>query len=289
MKKRLAILILSGILLLPGCADVEDMGKELVDQASNIAQAQDEHVLAVKNGSPNTYPYCTYGEAFDEYFRSPTWKYFEADDGSDVVEFTGYCMYQDQEVKARLQFILDMDAGTFETGALSFNDVAQANFVTMAMIETVFEEYEGSSVSSDVYVEDDLDTMSTATGGNDALNFPAWKPYGEEVSWYCQETGYYLIPFIDEFGDPCIAFTTENRMFEYAIISYVDCTGAKATANGGLVFEGTLSEASNDEGYMGKMKITWDGSGRLNQASVSASGDAKMFTGDYNYCAQVSY
>jgi hypothetical protein len=95
----------------------------------------------VKNGYPVSYPDCKYGDVFDEFFGSPTWKYFESTDGLDIVEFTGYCMYQNTEVKVRLQFILDVENSTFESGAMSFNDVPQTTLITAALIEKAFSQY----------------------------------------------------------------------------------------------------------------------------------------------------
>ena len=65
----------------------------------------------------------------------------KGDGGEDVVEFTGYCTYRDAEVKARLQFILNVEEGTFESGALSFNDVPQVELITVSMIEKAFQTY----------------------------------------------------------------------------------------------------------------------------------------------------
>lgn len=46
-------------------------------------------------------------------------------------------MYEDTNVKARLQFVVNED-GSFETGALSFNDVPQNQIITNAVISAVF-------------------------------------------------------------------------------------------------------------------------------------------------------
>lgn len=137
------------VLSLSGC-EMSDVS----DQISNVVQAEDANVLGVKNGTNNSYPGKTYGEAFESFFGSPTWKYFKGtkngpdDDGDgqpdyveddvDVVEFTGYCTYQDVKVKALIQFTLDNEAGTFEATYLSFNDVPQSNLILWALIEKVF-------------------------------------------------------------------------------------------------------------------------------------------------------
>ena len=101
--------------------------------------SNNKYISFVKNGHPTSYPNLTYGKAFDNFFASPTWKYFKSNTREDVVEFTGYCTYQNVKVKADLQFILNEDAGTFTVGAVSFNDVPQVNLMTAALISKIFE------------------------------------------------------------------------------------------------------------------------------------------------------
>lgn len=168
MKKKilyLAICVVFASTLLAGCADsviketsdmAESITEEAEDQVENIMDSQDTHVLGVKNGHPFDYPDQTYGDAFENFFSYPTWKYFvgtkegpdEDGDGKpdyeendvDVVEFTGYCTYLDTEVKARLQFTLNKDATTFEATYLSFNDVPQNMLMLYNLLDTVFTE-----------------------------------------------------------------------------------------------------------------------------------------------------
>lgn len=129
-------------------------GKDVEDNVRNIVDATDEHVQGVKNGYPEAVPNITYGEAFENFFSNPTWKYFESTDGEDVVEFTGKCQYQEKEVKARLQFILDKDGESFEQGALEFNDVPQNDIITSALIYKAFKEY---ADEHNIKMSDDLE------------------------------------------------------------------------------------------------------------------------------------
>lgn len=108
-----------------------------------VIQKEDPHITAVKAGSPVSYPDKTYGDAFEAFFGSPAWTYFkgssdDSDETHDVVEFTGYCTYQDVEVKALIQFTLDVEGGTFETSYLSFNDVPQSQLMLAGLIEAAF-------------------------------------------------------------------------------------------------------------------------------------------------------
>lgn len=100
-----------------------------------------EYVNSVKDGHPELYSDISYGEAFESFFSNPEWEYFESTEGDDVVEFSGGCTYQGADVTATIQFILDYDNGTFETGAFEMNGVPQSELMTYAMITKVFDEY----------------------------------------------------------------------------------------------------------------------------------------------------
>jgi uncharacterized protein YxeA len=150
MKKILFIIMTILIFIISGCSNngLDTVKKDTADQIENLVDKNNEYVLMVKNGYPNDFPNSTYGDSFEKFFSSPTWKYFKSDDGKDVVEFTGNCTYQDVKVKARMQFILDVDAGTFEAGALSFNDVPQNKLITAALLSKAFEDETTKTTSS---------------------------------------------------------------------------------------------------------------------------------------------
>ena len=118
------------------CLAACDAGNDV----EQTAKKEDPHIVFVKEGSPVSYPDKTYGDAFDAFFASPSWKYFKgsddnSDESYDVVEFTGYCTYQDVQVQACLQFTLDVDDSSFEATYLSFNDVPQNMLMLAALIE----------------------------------------------------------------------------------------------------------------------------------------------------------
>ena len=108
---------------------------------ASVINVVDEHITFVKNGTPELYPDITYDEAFSSFFSNRSWSYFVSDTGKDVVEFKGDCMYHDTQVTATIQFVLDMEEGTFELEYLGFNDVPQSVLITYALITKVFEEY----------------------------------------------------------------------------------------------------------------------------------------------------
>ena len=169
-KKSVYIVLVISIFFLIGCSSegaynevdtkevsetAKDIVQEVADQTANIVDSQKEHVLMVKNGHPESYPETTYQEAFESFFSYPTWKYFTGtkegpdEDGDgvadyteenvDIVEFTGYCMYQETEVKALIQFTVDKEAGTFTATYLSFNEVPQSTLMLYSLLEKAFE------------------------------------------------------------------------------------------------------------------------------------------------------
>ena len=162
MKRNTWIIAaLSVCLLLSGCVGfivtTDNSMTNAVDRVANVIQAEDAHVLSVKNGAPLSYPDITYDQAFSAFFSEPAWKYFvgtrngpdDNGDGEpdyvteniDVVEFTGYCMYQDVRVKALIQFAISEEGDTFEAMFLSFNEVPQSGLMLIGLIDKAFETY----------------------------------------------------------------------------------------------------------------------------------------------------
>jgi hypothetical protein len=160
-KYSVYLILVLFLLLITGCSDsiMQSVGREIQDQVSNIQQANNEYVQMVKNGYIENNPDLTFGVAFENFFASPTWKHFEAETGQNIVEFTGDCTYLDTPVKARLQFILSDDDGTFEIGALSFNEVPQTELVKTALFIAIFDnddEEENDITWNDIAKEADL-------------------------------------------------------------------------------------------------------------------------------------
>lgn len=68
-----------------------------------------EYVSEVQNGSPELIPEITYKEAYNYFFGNPQWRGFTADDGDNVVEFSGDCTYKDEPATAYIQFVINYD------------------------------------------------------------------------------------------------------------------------------------------------------------------------------------
>ncbi len=150
MKKIIAILVAS-MMLLTSCstATLDGAGKEVEDTITNVTDADNQYVRMVKGGYRVDDPDLTYEDAFTAFFGTPRWKYFESEDGQDVVEFTGDCTYQDVPVKARIQFVVDEENGTFEATYLALNEVPQDALTLAAVISKAFEEAETSKSATE--------------------------------------------------------------------------------------------------------------------------------------------
>ena len=123
--------------------------QDITNHAADLVQKNNENVVGVKYGNPVAYPGITYGQAFDSFFSSPTWTYFEGTrEGSDIVypivEFTGNCLYMNENVKARIQFELHREDNTFNATYLSINDIPQSTIMLNALIDKIFQEYQES-------------------------------------------------------------------------------------------------------------------------------------------------
>jgi hypothetical protein len=151
---RTGAILFTLLIILVGCSEdagvkIKDLGKTLEDQVENVIDKDNPYVLSVKGGYLTDNPDQLFGETFEDFFGSPTWKYFEAESGEDIVEFTGYMMYAETEVKARFQFIV-LEDETFEISALSFNDVPQNKLITDSVLNVVFNLEEFNNVTDSV-------------------------------------------------------------------------------------------------------------------------------------------
>jgi hypothetical protein len=224
MKKQiLSLAVVIVLALCSACSEavMRNTGKEVMDAVSGVTDANNKYVLMVKNGYRENNPELTYDKAFSAFFGTPRWSYFKSDDGLDVVEFTGDCVYADVEVKARIQFVVDEDEWTFEATYLSFNEVPQDMLTLAILIETVFEgddstpsanagtdvisatfgsvfEYNGfeytigdswSVYSNYIYIPVSITNTSNNTG-RPGVATQVWSPNGIEVGAGIQGDGY---------------------------------------------------------------------------------------------------
>lgn len=69
----------------------------------------DSSIELVKGGAPLLIPDITYQDAYENFFDNPQWRGFTADTGEKVVEFTGDCLYYEEDAQVYIQFVIEED------------------------------------------------------------------------------------------------------------------------------------------------------------------------------------
>ncbi|MGG0937294.1 hypothetical protein [Brevibacillus centrosporus] len=135
-----------------------------LDRAFSQFSAQQKYVDLVKEGTFSARPNQKIGDAFDKFFGSPKWSAFDSDTGQKIVEFTGDMTYQGQPVKARMQFVVTPETGSFEIHTIGFNDIPQNKLMQAALMAKVFEGKEietSEQTTTDSEVASDQQTVTT--------------------------------------------------------------------------------------------------------------------------------
>ncbi|MEK4931599.1 hypothetical protein [Bacillus sp. FSL M7-1345] len=145
MKKVMGSILLSATLLATGCSsdDVDEAvnkaDKKVKEEVAVATTKGHEYVQQIKTAKLPGYEKMAIEEAFHKFFKNPKWKYFVSEDHEDLVEFTGNCVYQEQEVKAKIQFVLNKEDQTFKLKAMALNDIAQNELTTAAMLHSIYD------------------------------------------------------------------------------------------------------------------------------------------------------
>lgn len=120
----------------------------------------DSNISMVQGGHPELIPDITYKDAYEHFFANPEWRGFKADDGSEVVEFSGECTYYDDPATVYIQFVID-DEESFSMWYVSFDvngEKLTANkqeFIELVYtpFATYSEEVLGEELSEDVQMQ----------------------------------------------------------------------------------------------------------------------------------------
>ena len=178
------------VLCFTGCS-----AKEMKDQVRNFTDAGNKRVEGVKNGYYEGLEEITYGDAFKEFFSHRTWKSIDGDDGEEMVEFTGHCLYQDQDVNVRLQFILSDDGERFVPGDLYIDEKLQNGSQTDALLYKVFTTY------AEKYDIDLEDTDILQDTGKDTATDPTPEPTTDSSDTGDYSTNAYDYYDMDDYDD----------------------------------------------------------------------------------------
>lgn len=122
--------------------EVEESGTE-----KNETEEGSQFLNAVKEGYPEAYNGITYGDAFTNFFDKPKWEYFLSEDDKNIVEFTGICQYDGEDMKVCMQF--EVKKKTFDCMYLEYDGEVQDKSEINNILDTVFTTYVEDSKSED--------------------------------------------------------------------------------------------------------------------------------------------
>lgn len=252
------------------------------DDVSMSDTTRDEWVQNVKNGTNASYPGVTYGEAFKEFFSSPTWSYFEGSrvglDGQEeyvsVVQFTGGCTYNGEEVTATIHFEINQEEETFRAEYLSFDGVAQER---KTLSELIYSAFEGTQTATEPesQITEKMDPKESSTD--------------EDISQKTENTSDYDVPadYVGIWGEAQsdslypFAMTIENPNGKYCDISI--CLWMGNAGGWQLEATGTYDSASNQIVYTDcqEYEIYYDeGVGDLVTELSSSGGSGSVYFQD---------
>ena len=117
----------------------EPTSEDVTTSSEDSTQKKDEdyYVQLIKTATPTDYLDKTYGEAFEDFFNNPHWAYVEMD-GEQIIDFTGQCTYDGEDVNCEIMFKLDMQEGTFEVKYYEFDGNEQDLNDWPSILDTIF-------------------------------------------------------------------------------------------------------------------------------------------------------
>ena len=105
----------------------------------------------VQNGYFHSYPSASVRDAFENFFNYSTWEYFYSTDGSHVVEFNGQALKEGIPGNITLQFIVDLEAESFNVEYAAFENMPISNYELQELLESVYGYYANPKSSRDIY------------------------------------------------------------------------------------------------------------------------------------------
>lgn len=273
MKKRIAILAIAliGAFSLVGCTGEQAAGTA-TDIVNSLNTHDSEEVLSVKNAYLADYSSkVTIGRAFDDFLANPIWQYFESDKGEKVVQVNGTCKYNDKNVEAKVQFILN-DDDTFKVHVLAFNDIEQSDLMLHGFLSKVYEDFNESTEATTV-----AQASSTPAPTKPVVDYTVYEEPLEQVYNDYGSSGEYALYDLNGDGIKELLISAGPDDAEWMVNVYTIENGEFSLINGFYTGASQLYEAPDGNGiysvysHMGYMKIdriTYNGSS-ANMTTVS--------------------
>ena len=130
---------------------------------AGVSTTSYDEINSVKNAYMKEYSTeITVGEAVDDFLEDAKWQYYKTDTGDAIVECAGVCLYDDENVNAKIQFRI-VDEESFDVYGLILNGKAQSE----EMIEFFFDAAYGIDGYND-YGNDESASANNKDRGSDA-------------------------------------------------------------------------------------------------------------------------
>lgn len=277
-----------------------------------LTPSGNEYIEMVKNGTPNDSNEITYGEALDNFFSEPDWKYYKTSDGEKIVEFTGNCKYHGESAELCFQFHISDDNESFTIEHFEIDGKSKSIWSAGAALEAAFSDYrKDHGIESSSQNESDNDSIDDAdkTDAADKMDATDETDYMKTYSTFVIETdgmypesSTYLLYDINNDGrkDLLISYGTCNADYQN-IIYTIDENGSVSSTQ---PFYGVYSfyEAEDGNGlyevygYMGYEEVkqlTLDGSQAEEELLWSRDvGEGEYYSNDnpveYAECSDLS-
>ncbi len=98
----------------------------------------DKYIQIVKNGTLNTYPQKTVGEAFDGYLDNPKWESGLSEDKQRFVNVKGGILYYEKEAEIVVQFLVNEEYDSFQYNACEINGFSQNDLIVWRLFENIY-------------------------------------------------------------------------------------------------------------------------------------------------------
>jgi len=87
-----------------------------------------------------------YEDAMEKFFDETEWSYFESTDDEKVIQLDAVLNYEDEELLATIQFVLELDNGIFEVYAMKINDNSIPTALMNVFVYYIFESYDDTNI-----------------------------------------------------------------------------------------------------------------------------------------------
>ena len=154
--------------------------------ALKFGGSDDKYIQMVKNGTLESYPQMTVGEAFDGYLNNPKWESGLSEDRQRFVNVKGGILYYEKDAEIVVQFFVNEKDDTFWYNACEVNGLPQNNADVLELFETIYEvkslEEQNQATPVPAVTSNDVSTNNDTSTSNDVSTSSDATAYDEAAA-----------------------------------------------------------------------------------------------------------